>query len=353
MQDIADFDRIGAEALVTQKAPGFSLAIARNGKLVYANGFGLADIARNIAVTPQTRFAVGSVTKQFTAAAILLLAERGKLALSDRLETHVPGIPNGEAITLRMLLNQTSGLHNYPQMSEHAWPSAGPISLSTIVSILATDRPDFVPGTQWAYSNANYALLAAVIAKAGQTDEAVFFGANIFEPLAMRASGYGFTAQQQPGLATAYSGAGAFTEQKPVSLDLFAGAGGIVSSALDVCAWDIALMDGGLLGARSMDDLWTAGKLTNGTPVPYAMGFVPTTLAGHREVWHNGYTPGAGGYCYNAIFPDDKLAVVVLSNGSEFQSVPERVVAHVLEVYGKRVAPVHFDDKARLHWSGG
>ncbi len=182
MDEITDFDRICAEALATQRAPGFALAVVRNAKLVYARGFGLADVARSVAVTPQTRFAVGSVTKQFTAAAILLLAERGKLGVDDRLETYVPGIPNGEAITLRMLLNHTSGLHNYPQTSERAWPSAGPISLSTIVPILATDRPDFVPGTQWAYSNANYALLTAVIAKAGRTDEASFLRANVFEP---------------------------------------------------------------------------------------------------------------------------------------------------------------------------
>jgi CubicO group peptidase (beta-lactamase class C family) len=133
----ADLDRIGAAALATQTAPGFSLAIVHDGTVVYAKGFGFADVARNEPVTPQTRFAVGSLTKQFTAAAILLLAQRGRLSLADRLAAHVPSIPSGDAITLRMMLHQTSGLHNYPT-SEHPWPLVGPIALSTIVLFLAT-----------------------------------------------------------------------------------------------------------------------------------------------------------------------------------------------------------------------
>ncbi len=172
-----------------------------------------------------------------------------------------------------------------------------------------------------------------MIANASKTDAAAFLTATIFEPLGMRASGYGFTGQQQPDLATAYSGVGTFTRQDPISLDLASGAGALVSSALDMSAWNIALMNGSLLDSRSTDDLWTTGELDDGTPVPYAMGFVPATLAGHREVWHNGFTPGAGGYCYNALFPDDKLAIVVLSNGADFGSVPERIVTQVLELY--------------------
>jgi CubicO group peptidase (beta-lactamase class C family) len=332
------------------------VSIAHGGRIVYEKAFGFRDggtpdrfIAKDqnyygmpfgrptsarAKADVRTIYAIGSVTKQFTAAAILLLAQRGALTLSDRLAMYFPDIPNSDAITLRMMLNQTSGLHTYPRMTEHAWPTTGPIALATIVSILATDPSDFAPGTKWEYSNANYALLAAVITKvAGTTDVAEFFSANIFEPLAMRASDYGFTAQQQPDLAQPYTGTRTFTLQEPVSLDLAAGAGGIVSSALDVAAWDIALMNEVLLDPRSMSELWTPGKLTDGTLVPYAMGFVPTTLAGHREVWHNGLTPGAGGYCYNAIFPDDKLAVVVLSNGADFQAVPERIVTQVLAAY--------------------
>jgi hypothetical protein len=97
--------------------------------------------------------------------------------------------------------------------------------------------------------------------------------------------------------------------------------------------WDVALMQNSVLDASSMRTMWTNGKLSNGAAVDYAMGFVPATLAGHREVWHNGLAPGVGGYCLNAIFPDDKLAVIVLSNGYNFDGVPEQMTARVLAAY--------------------
>ena len=327
------FDRIGADALASQKAPGLAIAIVRDGQIVYVKGFGLADVAHKVPVEPDTRFAIGSLTKQFTAASILLLAERRKLGLDDQLSKYLPSFPNASAIKLHMLLNQTSGLHDYPFIREHPWPLSGPIELETLVAILATDTSDFAPGTRWEYSNANYALLSAVIAKASGLDEAAFLQQNVFDPLKMTSSGFGYEAQRQPGLAKAYQGRAPFQPQPSASLDLFAGAGAVVSNAPDVAAWDIALMQGGLLDASSMRALWSAGKLQSGASTGYAMGFIPATLAGHREVWHNGLAPGAGGYSYNAIFPDDKLAVVVLSNGYNFDGVPEQIVSRVLAAY--------------------
>ncbi len=330
------FDAIGNDALATKRAPGFVFAVVRDGTVTYAKGFGFADIGRQIAVERDTRFAIGSLTKQFTAAAILLLAERGKLALDDPLATYYPAFPNASTITLRMLLNQTSGLHNYPFLAEHDWPVSGPIDLDKIVSLLIADKPDFAPGTRYEYSNANYTVLSAIVAKVGGTDEGAFLQRNIFGPLGMSASGYGFSAQTAE-TATPYAGSGSFTVQPPFSLDLYAGAGAIVSSAPDMALWDAALMSGRLLNQSSMQQLWTAGNTASGAPIQYAMGFVPATLGGHREVWHNGLAPGAGGYCYNAIFPDDKLAIIVLSNGSDFQGVAERITSRVLAAY---VAPV-------------
>ncbi len=334
----ATFERIGTDALATQKAPGFSFAVVHGGTVVFARGFGLADVERKVPVQAQTRFAIGSMTKQFTAASILLLAQRGALGLDDPLSKYLSAFPNARAITLRMLLNQTSGLHDYPLLTEHPWPTQGPIAVDAVVAILATDNPDFAPGAQWEYSNANYALLAAVIGKAAGLDEAAFLRRNVFDPLKMNASGYGYAAQGQPGLAKAYAGRAPFEAQSPISLDLFSGAGAVVSNAVDVAAWDVALMRGTLLDAVSMRELWTAGKLATGAPVPYAMGFVPSTLAGHREVWHNGLAPGAGGYCFNAVFPDDKLAVIVLSNGAGFDGVPEQIVGRVLAAYDPNAA---------------
>jgi CubicO group peptidase (beta-lactamase class C family) len=334
----AAFAQIGADALATQKAPGFSFAVVHDGAVVFAQGFGVADVERKVPVRPDTRFAIGSLTKQFTATAILLLAQRGRLGLDDPLVKYLPSFPNAAAITLRMLLNQTSGLHNYPLLTEHSWPTQGAIALDSLIPILATDKPDFTPGARWEYSNTNYALLSAVIAKAGSLDEAAFLRRDVFDPLKMTASGYGYAAQRESGIAKAYQGRAPFEAQPPVSLDLFSGAGAVVSNAVDVAAWDVALMRGTLLDASSMHELWTAGQLASGASVPYAMGFVPSQLAGHREVWHNGLAPGAGGYCFNAIFPDDKLAVIVLSDGADFTGVPEQMAARVLAAYAPSAA---------------
>ncbi len=322
----------GDAALATGVAPGIAVAVVHNGKIVTAQGFGYADIAAKRAVTPDTRFAIGSVTKQFTAAAIMLLVHDGKLRLDDTLATYVPRLPNAKAITLRMLLNQTSGLHNYPLLSEHLWPMKGKISTSTILSYLASDRPDFSPGTKWAYSNANYAALAAVIEKASGESYGTFLQRRFFAPLAMANSGYGFLAQTNAPIAVGYEKGQA--EIPALSLDLYSGAGGIVSSADDLARWDIALMSNTLLGKADIETMWTPGELSDGSKNDYAMGWVPTQIAGHREVWHNGLAPDAGGYCYNAVFPDDHVAVVVLTNGFGASGIPERIVAHVAASFG-------------------
>ncbi len=332
------FERIGADALASGKAPGFAFVVVRDGAIVYRGGFGFADIEHHTPVEPNTRFAIGSLTKQFTAAAILLLAYRGQLALDDALSKYEPSIKNADAITLRMLLNQTSGVHNYPTLTEHPWPTAGPIRVDALVPVFATDPSDFTPGSKYAYSNTNYTLLAAIIAKVSGLDEATFLQRNIFDPLGMRASGYGLKAQQLPGTAVPYFGTTSFEVQPSISPDLYSGAGALFSTAPDLAAWDIALMRGTLLDPSGMRQLWTAGTLNDGSRTNYAMGFVLGTILGRRVVWHNGLAPGSGGYCYNALFPDDHLAIAVLSNGYGFEGVPEQIVSRVVDAYYPPVA---------------
>ncbi len=322
----------GETALKTGVAPGIAIAVVRNGTIIAAQGFGYANITTKRAVTPDTRFAIGSLTKQFTAAAIMLLVNDGKLRLDDTLAAYFPALPNAKTITLQMLLNQTSGLHTYPLLSEHPWPLKGSIATSTILSYLASDHPDFLPGTKWAYSNANYAVLAAIIEKASGESYGTFLQRHIFRPLGMAKSGYGFLAQTSAPIAVGYEKGQA--ESPALSLDLLSGAGGIVSSVNDLARWDSALMGNTLLTKADRHAMWAAGELPDGAKIPYAMGWIPTQIAGHREVWHNGLAPGVGGYCYNAIFPDDNVAIVVLTNGFAAGGIPERIVANVAASLG-------------------
>ncbi|MGB8520055.1 MAG: serine hydrolase domain-containing protein, partial [Candidatus Tumulicola sp.] len=227
--DDAFFVRAGNEAISTRATPGLALSVVRHGTIPFEGGFGSSDTATNAAVTARTRFAIGSLTKQLTAAAIELLARDGKLSLDDRLATFVPSLPNAQAITVRMLLLQNSGLHNYPDTREHDWPMRGPVATSSIIATLATDKPDFAPGTQWEYSNANYAALAAVAESAGALPFGELLQRRIFTPLRMQQSGYGYAAQISSSVATGYRNG--VVEEPLVSLDLFSGAGGAVSTA--------------------------------------------------------------------------------------------------------------------------
>jgi D-alanyl-D-alanine carboxypeptidase len=333
------FDQIGDQINKDQAAPGFSFLVWSHGTVVFAKGYGLADVPSKTPVTPDTRFAVGSISKQFTAAAILLLAQQNKLSLGDKLAKYLPQMPNADRITLRMLLNQTSGLHNFPNTREHNWPMSGTIPPEKLIAILKPDKPDFAPGEKWEYSNTNYALLAYVASRVSGISYPEFLSRNIFTPLAMSSSGSGFAAQSNT--ATPYEGSlGNFRPAEPrISLDLFYGAGSVVSTAQDLARWDAALIAGKLLNADSMHAFWTNGALSNGEPTHYAMGFVVDKIGDHREIWHNGYSPKAGGYCFNAIFPDDNLAVIVLSNESQdtFRGKPERIVKSVLALYDPRI----------------
>jgi D-alanyl-D-alanine carboxypeptidase len=326
-------DEYGQRILAAGKAPGFAVAVVRGGTIVYAKGFGLQDIAAARPVTPDTIFAVGSVSKQFTAAAVLLLVQDKKLRLDDRVAQFEPSIPNANELTLRELLNQTSGLHNYADPAEHAWPLQGAIPLQRIIDILATDKPDFTPGTRFEYSNANYAVLTAAVERAGGRPMGAFLSSRIFGPLRMTRSGFGYADQQRLDVARAYRGVKTFTEQDRISADLFSGAGAVLASAADVARWDAALLAHRLLDARSRDLMFAPGTLKDGTPTQYGMGFVPGKLGAHRMIWHNGLAPGVGGYCFNAVFPDDDLAIVVLSNGYDFSGEPERLTGRLFETF--------------------
>ncbi len=335
--DSTFFEGIGKTALATGSAPGIALAVAYKGQIVYTGGFGFADVAMHRPVTADTPFAIGSLSKQLTAAAVMLLVREHKIALTDALSKYVPSLPNAKRITIRMLLDQNSGLHNYPLLSEHPWPTQGAIPPAKIVSILATDKPDFQPGTKWEYSNANYAALAAVVEKAGGIRFGTFLRTRIFEPLRMTDSTFGYEAQRSGSIAVGY--VNGRPELPPLSLDLFSGAGAAVSSARDLAQWDLALTQGRLLPSSYLSQVWHEGVPTGQGSERYTMGWVIDRLAGHRELWHNGLTPGVGGYCYNALFPDDGLAVVVLTNGFDARGLPERMTQQIAAAYGIGTPP--------------
>jgi D-alanyl-D-alanine carboxypeptidase len=302
-------------AVAQHVTPGLSVAVVYRGRTVYAQGFGVAA-ASGAPVSPETRFPIGSLTKQFTAALTLLLARDGKLKLENPRSAYLPQIPNARKIELLQLLYQTSGLHNYPDTREHPWPLHGSIPPEEILALLAMDRSDFAPGSRWEYSNANYAVLAALAARAAGMPYGELLARRIFGPLGMHRSGYGF-ASLAPDAAQPWAAGRWLGDGERISPDLFYGAGGMLSTASDLARWDAALLGRTLLNERDEALLWSPGALSDGSRTSYGMGFIPAQIDGHPEVWHNGYAPGVGGHSYNAIFPADSIAVVVLTNSAE------------------------------------
>ena len=168
-------------AIAKHLTPGIAIGVVRNGAIVYEQGFGSAGPAGR-PVTPATRFAIGSLTKQFTAAAVLLSANARKLDLDGTLAAYLPQLPNARLITIRELLHQTSGLHNYPNLGEHNWPLTGSIDPGSLFALLASDPSDFTPGTRFEYSNTNYTALADIVARANGTSYGSLLASTIFAP---------------------------------------------------------------------------------------------------------------------------------------------------------------------------
>jgi len=342
---------VAAKAFSRGFTPGLAVAVVHDGELIYAEGFGYADVARKERVTPETPFAIGSLTKQMTALIALKLVQDHRLALGDGIARWLPMLPNARTITVRELLNQTTGLHNYPNLVEHRWPTRGNIPIARLLAIMAKDRPDFAPGARWEYSNTNYTALAAIEAAVTGVPYGTLLRRDIFTPLRMTHSEYGFAGQALPGVAAPFLLAKRRFRAVPVgqrlSLDLYSGAGGVVASADDLARWDRALLEGHLLDPAMNRLWWSPGRLADGSATNYGMGWVIDQLDGRRELWHNGFAPGAGGLCFNALFPDERLGIVVLANAGSFAANGDAPLRRLVSAIARAALPAAFVERSK------
>lgn len=297
-------------------APGISAMVIRAGKPVFARSCGLADLDHQSPCTNRTNFRLASVTKQFTAMAILILADRGRLSLDECLADLFPGFPAyGRAVTIRHLLTHTSGLIDY----ERIMPKNLKLALNdldVLRLLLRQRRTYFPPGARFRYSNSGYALLAlAVEARSDQTFSA-FLRRNIFEPLGMRQ-----TVAYQEGLAQIANRAYGYTktqrgyEQTDQSLtSSVLGDGGIYSSVADLFKWDQALEREGLMRGKW---LGMAFAPSIATPLPntaYGMGWYITPFKDTVQIWHSGNSVGFTSRITR--FPQERLTLILLANRS-------------------------------------
>ncbi|KRG37793.1 serine hydrolase [Stenotrophomonas panacihumi] len=291
--------------------PGAAVLVLRDGEPVFRRGYGLAVVEDATSVTPQTNFRLASISKQFTAAAILLLAQDGKLSLDDKVKRWLPSLPAAaDAITIRHLLSHTGGLVDYEDLMP-ATQKAQLHDIDVLHLLESSDRTYFPPGTRYRYSNGGYALLALVVGQASGQDFASFLRQRIFLPLGMHDTfAHQDGVDEVPNRAYGYSRVGGHwqrTDQSPTSAVL--GDGGIYSSLEDLARWDAALYDERLLKADWLKQAFTPATTTPEPDVPfYGFGW---RLNG-ETAWHSGESIGFRNVIVR--YPQRHFTVIVLTN---------------------------------------
>lgn len=312
--DAASIEKLIQTQLEKQSFVGSSIAVMHRGRIVFAKGYGRRSLETGGTVDTNTIFDVGSVTKQFTAAAILLLAEDGKLSPADKVSKYYPELTGAGEITLLDLINHTAGYHDYAALDYPDRKSlAAPVTPEKIIRAYATRPLDFAPGTNWSYSNTNYVILGRIVERVSGESLQDFFARRIFKPLAMRNTFYPPFADDNRRAAGYTSFALSEPEAIVADASWTFAAGGLLSTATDLLKWNLALMDGKILKPESLKLMTEARKLADGSDSGYGGGLFVSVDAGGVESWeHGGATSGF--LAENLMIPATRSAIVVLSN---------------------------------------
>ena len=288
-----------------------TVLVAKGGQIVFEKGYGMANIELDVPSTPDTKFRLGSITKQFTSTAILQLQEQGKLSVQDLACKYVDNCPESwKPVTIHQLLTHTSGIPSYTAMPEFPKPKFMRQPLSPIeVVMLTKDKPlDFPPGTKYRYDNTGYVMLGVIIEKVSGEKYADYLQKHILDPLEMKDTGYDVTRKILKGRAAGYSPMGPKNFQNADYLDMSLphAAGSMYSTTRDLYRWDRALYGEKVLSKASKEAAWKAEKES------YGYGWMLAPMANHKQIGHGG---GINGFStYIARFPEDDAAVIVLSN---------------------------------------
>ena len=307
-------DKVAIDALAKTGVPSASVAVVKGGQIVYLHAYGNARLDPETRATPLMRYSIGSVSKQFTAASILLLQEQGKLSLDDKVAKFLPDLTRANDVTIRQLLSHTSGYQDFwPQ--DYVMPGMlQPTTAQRILDVWARKPLDFEPGTKWQYSNTNYVIAGLIVEKASGEPLLQFLQQEIFTPLDMKSVADTDKAKlgdTDPSGYMRYALGPLRPAPKEGSGWLFA-AGELAMPAEDLAKWDISIINHKLLQPASYREFETEVLLTNGLGTRYGLGVEVSLEFGRREISHSGEVSGFTSE--NDVFPDDRVAVVVLTN---------------------------------------
>ena len=310
----AAVDSAAREVLATNGAPSASVAVVRYGTLVYANAYGMAHLDPPAPATPAMRYSIGSISKQFTATAVLLLAERHKLSLDDKIAKWLPDLTRANEVTLRQVLSMTSGYQDFWPQDYVMPPMLQPTTARRIVDEWAKKPLDFDPGTKWQYSNTNYVIAGMIVEKVAGMPLVDFLRREIFGPLHMTSVFISDEGALGPGDAERYLryALGPPRVAPKEGRGWMFAAGELAMTASDLARWDISVIDHKILTPASYHEQQTDVRLKNGTATGYGLGVDVGVVDGHRLISHGGEVSGFT--AQNNIYPDDRAAVVVETN---------------------------------------
>jgi CubicO group peptidase (beta-lactamase class C family) len=307
-------DKVATDALAKTGVPSASVAVVKDGQIAYLHAYGNARLDPATPAKPEMRYSIGSISKQFTAAAILLLQEQGELSLDDKVGKFVPGLMRANEVTIRQLLSHTSGYQDFwPQ--DYVMPMMlQPVTTQKILDTWARKPLDFEPGAKWQYSNTNYVIAGLIVEKASGEPLLQFLQEKVFTPLNMKSVANIDKAKLGETDPTGYLRY-ALGPPRPAPKEgsgwLFA-AGELAMSAEDLAKWDISVINQNLMKPASYYDFETEVLLKNGLGTGYGLGVDVSSKLGHRSLSHSGEVSGFTSE--NVVFPDERVAVVVLTN---------------------------------------
>jgi CubicO group peptidase (beta-lactamase class C family) len=328
---IATIDSLAMAFLADGPVAGVSVAVVKGRDTIVMKGYGLADVENDVPASAKTVYRIGSITKQFTSAAIMRLVDDGKLSLDDTLGRMLPSVTSAwRGVTLRRLLNHTSGIRSYTSTGprwQRRWRED--MSPDTIVGLVRDDTLDFRPGARWSYNNTGYVLLGMIIERASAKPYATYLEDELYKPLGLSQTYY---CSQKPIIkhrAQGYARDGRqLVNAEFLSMTQPFSAGALCSTVGDLVAWQRALAGGRVVRAASYAAMTTPESLADGKPITYGYGLGVSTLEKHRKVSHGG---GINGFITDlAYYPDDTLHVVVLANTAP--SNPGRLADQIARV---------------------
>jgi CubicO group peptidase (beta-lactamase class C family) len=312
---VAKIDSIVGTPITAGKAAGASIAVVKGRDTIAVKSYGLANVELNVPTMPRASYEIGSVTKQFTGAAIMQLVEQGKINLDDDFKKYLPSYnTQGRKVTVRQLLDHTSGIKGYTEMPEFWRMSVVTARRDTLVELFSKKPFDFEPGEEQIYNNSAFFLAGLIIEKVSGMSYEDYVQKNLFDKAGMKDAHYCSERKIHKNKVSGYdTDSTGLVLRAPLSHQWPYAAGSLCSSAIDLVAWNEALhRDGKILGPAAYQEFITPGKLSDGTTVGYSKGIAVYGRLGHRTLHHGG---GINGFLSeNIYFPDDSLSVVVLVN---------------------------------------